>query len=210
MLEKASLELAPFPHCIILNAINNYDDLVKSRPPVPGVGNNKRFDIPARVLLDMDIDPFLRAFIEYHTSKAFYQEVDDLFELGLKGNVGVRGRDKTPIQMDCQISINTPVSEPSQVCIAHIDNPITKWAGLLYMKDPDDTAGGDLELYDCPEPEFFGKRRVANPGKPAKVVKYEANTFIGFKNQRTAVHAPTVRAKTEKTRKFINFVIDGG
>lgn len=110
--------------------------------------------------------------------------------------------------MECQLSINSPVLEESQVCIAHLDNPQTLWAGLLYMPDEDDDAGGDLEIYDCPKPEIFGKRRVKNPGKAVKVVPYKPNTFVCFKNSPISVHAPQKRRVTNKIRKFVNFGID--
>jgi len=154
------------------------------------------------------MDETWQRFINYHCSAAFYNEVNRLFGLKLTGRVGMRGRDDAKIRLDCQISINTPVTEKSQVCIAHVDNPETKFAGLLYMPDRDDNAGGNLEIYDCQEPEYFGKRRVANPGEPVKIVPYKPNVFIGFLNTPTSVHAPQARNVTNKTRKFVNFVID--
>lgn len=211
VLRKAKqVETHPFPHVVIQNALPFwlYDHLVKVRPKVEGSGSNKRFDMRAAHALNQNLDPLLAKFIEYHCSERFYQEVDSLFRLGLSGKVGMRYRDKTPIRLDCQISINTPVEEESRVCEAHVDNPETRWAGLLYMPDANDTAGGDLELFDCPNPEFYGKRRVKNPGEPVKVVQYAPNTFVCFKNSTTAVHRTTPRKPTPITRKFMNFVID--
>lgn len=206
VLRKAvKVEQKPFPHIIIENAVrlDIYNQLLALRPKVPGDKPNTRYDI--RAVNGVKMGWTWQQFIEHHCSRAFYEEVDRLFDLGLKGKVGMRYRDDTEIRMDCQISINTPnTGEPERVCIAHRDNPETKWAGLLYMGTND--AG--LEIYDC-KPEFFGKRRVSNPGEPVKTVPFNHNTFIGFKNTENAIHAPEPRTQN-KTREFVNFCIDGG
>ena len=173
-----------------------------------GAGNNKRFDLGTAEALEKDIDIQWKAFMGYHCTSLFFKEVDRLFDLNLEGSIGVRKRDGTDIQLDCQVSINTPVTEESQVCIAHRDNPETKWAGILYMKEKDDDAGGDLLIYDCPEPEWFDKRRVKNHGEPVKVVEYAPNTLFCFKNTENSIHACSARKVTSRTRKLVNFVID--
>lgn len=211
VLQKSDkIETWPYPHIVIEDALPwiLYNRLKYSMPRVEGTGSNKRYDIGAMEALSRGCNPIWRKFVEYHCSEAFYKEVNHLFDLNLAGEVGMRKRDDTPIRLDCQASINTPVKEEGQVCIAHIDNPETKWAGLLYMPDEGDDAGGDLEIYHCPVPEYFGKRRVANPGPPVSIVPYKANTFIGFVNLPHSVHAPQARKPTDFTRKFINFVVD--
>ena len=130
-------EKYPYPHLVIDDCLPTelYNQLKRTRPHFTGEGSNKRYDISAYKALEMALDPVWEEFIKYHCSEGFYKEVDALFDLGLEGEVGMRNVGRKPIRLDCQISINTPVKEESQVCIAHIDNPETKWAGLLYMPD---------------------------------------------------------------------------
>ena len=204
MLRKAkAIEAWPFPHIVIEDALPDeiYRELKQTRPLVPGEGFNKRFDISASESLEMDLPDIWREFISYHCSKDFYEEVNSLFNLNLEGKVGVRCRDRCKIEMDCQISINTPGE--GRVCIAHRDNPISRWSGLFYMGTDD--AG--LEIYDCPKPEWFGKRRVSNPGPAVKTIPFKDNIFIGFENVEHAIHAPESRDHAVQ-RHFVNFCID--
>lgn len=207
VLRKATqIEDWPFPHIVVENALPYwlYDKLKKTRPEVPHTDEqNKRFDIPAKDSLEMELDPMWKGFISYHCSQTFYDEANALFHLDLNGTAGIRRKDKSEIQMDCQISINTPSEVSGRVCIAHRDNPESRWSGLFYMGTDD--AG--LEIYDCPKPQFFGKRRVLTPGDPIKTIPFKDNTFIGFTNVVHSIHAPESRL-SEKSRKFVNFCID--
>ena len=53
------------------------------------------------------------------------------------------------VLLDAPISINTPVTNtPSSVIRGHIDKSAKLFAGLFYLRLPDDTStGGDLEIY---------------------------------------------------------------
>lgn len=81
----------PYPHIVIEDALDKdlYNYLAKTRPDVSHNGsNNKRFDIRAKDLLTMDLPTEWYEFIEYHTSREFYEEVSDFFFLP-RGSVGV-------------------------------------------------------------------------------------------------------------------------
>ena len=135
--------------------------------------SNTRYDLPAATVLgDPRLDLGLwRAFTEYHTSQEFLDEVlsklGDVIErvhpsllpaMRKKSptgtpRAGVRnfrdGKDECEIALDSQIGINSPVTEqPNSVRAAHLDNPVEIYAGLFYLRHPDDDSqGGNLEIY---------------------------------------------------------------
>lgn len=196
----------PFPHVVIDNALPEdfYKTLLETRPNVIGEGDNRRFDISAADR--KEVNAAWGLFIEYHCSEGFYKEVDSLFNLGLKGTVGMRRRDRADIRLDCQISINTPTKVGGRVCDPHYDNLETKFAGLLYMGEDD--AG--LEIYGSKDIEYYGKRRARVSHPPVRVIPFRHNRFIGFINSSTSIHSPEPRKPGAGVRKFVNFVVDYG
>ena len=56
---------------------------------------------------------------------------------------------------DCQIGINSPVSQASTVKGPHVDNRVELYAGLFYMRtDEDDSRGGSLEIFRPKDPNM--------------------------------------------------------
>lgn len=213
----------PFPLMMTGNCLPHYEELASTRPHwklIAGKNreNNKRIDVGASEALKMDIAPVWREFITYHTSQEFYgvllQHFREHFQREYpKVNfdtlkVGMRNKDYADIYLDCLISINTPVITKSTVSKPHLDHPKELWAALLYMKEPDDNAGGDLVIYDCPNPEVRGKRQVSNAVKEVITIPYAANTMVCFMNTPNAVHAVTEREVTDKPRLMVNFVLE--
>ena len=117
---------------------------------------------------------------------------------------------KSSVDMDCQISYNTPVLTKNSVRGPHIDDGAKIFGGLFYMRNPEDKAsGGDFLVYDCkgackPLPRDkikssaghnvhtqFGPSTV----KVAKKVSYAANSLVIFINSKRAVHGVTPRSR---------------
>lgn len=221
----------PFPYAGSFACLPDdiYAELAASRPPWQAIAqegaslNNKRIDMPAAALLQsVNIAPIWREFVEYHTSRDFYLQILDRFEYSFKEyhpHIGDMRKFKTAVRwsgegadiyLDCQLSINTPVKEKSTVNHPHVDNPLELWAALLYMKEPDDDAGGDLILHKCIKPPKFHGKREADLDciKPVLQIPYSPNTFISFVNSPFSIHSVTEREVTEKPRLMVNISLE--
>lgn len=208
----------PFPHIVIHDCLpwDYYAELLFHRPPgeeiARGQGQNLRFDLPAKVILQTMLDPWW-SFVHYHTSPAFLNEVVGLFPTfesvpGISSSVGPRGMGKHDINMDCQIGVNTPVKERGRVRGPHLDSPLQFFGAMLYMTDPEDTAGGDLILYRWKGVRrTYGKAEVEDQHvEEVKRVPYRANTLVMFASSADSVHGVSIREPTEHYRSLVNFI----
>jgi hypothetical protein len=221
----------PFPYAGIFNCLPEdvYAELVAKRPPWQAIAqehaeaNNKRVDLTAfAALQSKTLAPIWLDFIRYHTSHAFYLQILDNFDFYFKQyyphlgdmwkyKTAVRySLEKADIYMDCQLSINTPVKEKSTVNHPHVDNPLELWASLLYMKEPDDNAGGNLVLHKCIKPPTFHGKREADLDctKPVLQIPYTPNTYVCFVNSPMSIHSVTEREVTDKPRLMINLSLE--
>jgi len=227
------VEKEPYPHVVIENALPNdlYFSLLKSRPHWWQIApeqyeQNERYDLPSRRALMMrPLSAIWREFIAYHTSIAFWMEWSSLFGIDwriglprkkvngiaheqLLGGIGVRGWHNTLVTLDCQIGINTPVTEVSRVRGPHLDHPIELMAGMLYM--PLDNDGGDLIIYEkIKEIEIYGKSEIKDHCvREVKRVPYKKNTAVFFLNGLTAIHGVSERNVTGNPRQLVNFIVE--
>lgn len=219
----------PFPHAVAPLCLPQrvYEELVRTRPSWESIAgdrkdeNNKRIDIPAIAALQSDIAPIWKDFIEYHTSENFYKLILKKFgnvikeyypDLKLEDlKTGIRWqKEDADIYLDCQIGINTPVKEKSTVSVPHLDSPKELWAGLLYMREKNDGAGGNLLIYQCRNiPKMYGKRFFHEEDLIlVDEVEYDANTFICFVNTPLSIHAVTERDISDRPRLLVNFSIE--
>jgi len=220
-----AVEKEPYPHIVIEDAlpIELYSSLLKSRPHWWQIApeqyeQNARYDLPARRSLMMRPVPSLwKEFVAYHTSVSFWLELSSLLDLDwrmampsrkIPGGIGVRGWHKTDLTLDCQIGINTPVTEVSRVRGPHLDNPIELIAGMLYM--PLDNDGGDLIIYEkTKELEIYGKTEIKDECvREVKRVSYKKNTAVFFLNGLTAIHGVSERNVTSNPRQLVNFIVE--
>ena len=195
------------------------------------VRQNQREDICAHQALASGslVSDAWREFVQYHTSRRFFQEVIGL--LGPEINTtypllertigktlgdcatGIRfdpERDHGEISLDCQIGINTPVTTKSSVRRVHTDAVEELYAMLLYFRrEDDDFTGGDLEIYRWKE---SARRRFVGAGVEEKdaelvtTIKYEANTLIVFINSEISLHAVSDRGVTARSRRLVNII----
>ena len=178
ILQKAnnfSLELNPFPHLIIQNALPQElaNTLTKNFPisSFQANANNTRFDISASKLSEIkDLANPWKEFIKFHTSQEFFYELIKIFgnEIIKKNDryfssladlqnmrVGTRNIDSLEncdIFLDTQISINSAVQSKGAVRKVHTDHTNKLFSGLLYLRQPNDNSeGGALNLYKWKE-----------------------------------------------------------
>jgi hypothetical protein len=220
--------LEPFPYIIVDNVFEPsvYAKLEAEYPfeyridGYSGFANNSRYQISAvDGLRGSRLSPLWQEFVRYHTSKDFYTEVSDLFSVAIKKyypnllqnpEVGVRFKDtKADMWMDCQPGINSPVTAVSSVKGPHLDHQDELFAGLFYLRHPDDTStGADLEIYKTTKKVLYHGARFADPRAVEKVatVAYVPNRLVLFLNTIDSIHGVSPRSVTPFTRRLVNVV----
>lgn len=229
-----------------------YENLVKNYPSLKEISishneiiknknkNNSRYNMNAGYSLkNSKISKEWKDFISYHTSNNFYREILKLFKKDIKNiypnienklgkklkelKTNIRfDNNKKDVALDCQISINSPVTTSSRVIGLHVDNQNKLFSGLLYFRDKDDNSvGGDLEIYkfndDYPKINNLDfnkyKNKLSNleQKKSRKIkkidtIKYEKNVLVFFINSKKSLHSVSIREKTDYNRKFVNFI----
>jgi hypothetical protein len=199
---------------------------------------NARYDLPAsQVISSPSLELGIwREFVEYHTSQEFLDEV--LLKLGDfisishpnlisllqaksptgKPRSGIRRlsdqSENCEIALDCQVGINSPVTQkPSSVRSAHLDDAVELYAGLFYLRHPEDAGtGGDLEIYAWKDParKVIGEHNaIAGDIVAVKnVVTYGANKFALLLNSLDGIHGVTVRNVTPFPRRLVNIIAE--
>lgn len=192
--------------------------------------SNGRFNYLTKEIFEDDrITPLWKEFIAQHTSNEFLRELLDLFQDSIAQlypdferkygsfadlKAGIREIDSfqtADVLLDALLSINTPVTtKPTSVRRAHVDLPDKLFAGLFYMRDPNDTStGGDLEIYRFKTKKPYGFTNCEISDKYVeyvKTIKYERNVLVLLINSAYSLHGVTVRSLTDSTRYFVNLV----
>jgi hypothetical protein len=201
--------------------------------PGPLENNRAYRKATPEVLAQTEVPTIWKDFLAYHCSRAFFDEFcerwgEDIARLhpALKENfgkplhefsVGVRGSGKAEdptnecydLVLDCQVSVNSPVLEPSSVRGPHLDSPRKLFNGLLYFRHPEDAStGGDLEFYrfKCGRRPHKWSAIDPDPVELAYAVPYRANTLVMFINSPAALHGVSPRSVTPMPRRYVNFL----
>jgi hypothetical protein len=224
----------PLEEDIYLKLVTEFPSIATLSKGVDNKGmdlsSNKRLHYLAKESLsDNQITPLWKEFIALHTSNTFFQEFLHLFKQHIlqmypnfeneygsfatlkSGLRKVDAFETADVLLDALISINTPVvTKPTAVRRAHIDLPDKLFAGLFYMRDPQDTStGGDLEIYKFKNDKPYGFRKCESAARYVeyvKTIKYERNVLVLFINSLYSLHGVTVRAVTNYPRYFVNLV----
>jgi len=236
---RANIESDPFPHVVVDDALDPelYAELAASFPPNdafvrggPLESNTPYFLNAERSLPDESISPRWREFVRRHTSSEFFDEVVTLFgptirllhpRLSLDGvRTSVRrraagredARRRADFALECQLVWGSPVAHPSRAHPVHVDRSCALYAGLLYMRHPDDDAtGGDLELYRFRSAaRAYNERRFVDDSlvERVKTIPYAPNRLVFFIHHAEALHAVSVRSATPHPRLHVNFVAE--
>ena len=235
--QKIDVAKDPFPHLIVYEPIEDVTclQLLAEYPDMNTIthgrlySDNKRFSYSASYALSNEaISPLWKRLVQTHVSTDFLKDIVTLFDDDIRAiypwfedkigkletlRAGIRHLDNfatADVLLDAQICINTPVKKASSVRGVHVDLPNKLFAGLFYLKHPEDTStGGDLNIY-----RFRGKRNCFQKAGVAnlrnlelvKTVKYERNVFIFFLNSIEALHGVSIRSETEIPRYLFNLV----
>lgn len=222
---KDDLIMDPCPYFCIHDALPQalYDQLISEYPEEHMMQDGKR-NFQARryrqhEITEGTVSPLWKEFIAYHNTKQYKDRVLDLFEPALEkyykafaqelrnADVSERHTGKPgTVQMEVQFVLNGLQEET--VRTPHLDNSRELFAGLLYMRKPEDAStGGDIYVFKklVPRPEYTGIREVNKEQvQSAGCVPYRANTMILFLNTHDTIHGVTPRVGSNCVRRYIN------
>lgn len=230
VLSNVTMYEYPYPMAIAKPCLPEdiYAELAATRPSWETIAgdkrdlDNKRVDICGmRAYVDENTPQIWKDFLSYHMSPAFYVQIVNRFNGFFeqyypdrdftKYKPAPRNSDvEGDIYLDCQIGINTPAKTRSTVSKPHLDGPESVWAAMLYMKEPDDDAGGHLRFHKCRDlPVEIGERIIDEKGLiDGPKVMYNPNTFVAFVNSPFSIHSVSPREVTDKPRLFVNFTLE--
>lgn len=227
---KADLNMDPFPHVVIENALPEpiYKQLLDEFPEQAVIDRGGLFDghthrlLAPDVINAKDVPGIWEEFFKFHVSQQCYREAIELLEPALasfypekldairKARTAVRNVRNSDIELDCQFVLNRPNEDTSRT--THLDNPRELYAMLLYVRPPEDTAnGGDLQIYRTRH-DHVGMTgvREANPDdlEWVKDVTYAANKLVLFLNTPKSFHGVSVREPGNCNRRSINIIAE--
>ena len=239
---KTDVFTDPYPYIVVkdvlddalctqlIEEIPSTDILKDGRDPNAGY---ERFNYPASLIRENPkVSELWQQFIRLHSSDVFMHQVLDLmgehilqaypdFEERFRPlsdfKSGVRKVDQFPdvdMLLDAQISMNSSVENPlKRIKRPHIDRPQVLFAGLFYMRHPEDNStGGNLEIYRFKKNQPGGfdpndKQHVDdNYVEIVNTVQYERNVLVLFLNSLNSLHGVTGRSSTPVPRYFVNLI----
>lgn len=213
--------------------------LIKEFPPVSVLAKDRK-EVPENTRLDYtisdvrndssQISTLWQEFMEANAGEEFVADIFRLFgpeiktlypqyaeyvDNGSAPGSGIRVVDQFDENMllaDANIGANTPITsgQASSVRTAHVDDPRKLWAGLFYLRHPEDTSeGAEFVIYkykDGVTPTFTRQQINMNDVEEVVRVPYQTNTLVLFLNSFNAVHGVTPRGVAPHTRMFLNIV----
>jgi len=229
----------PYPHAWVEEALPEsvYRELEETLPVdlvksigsydiggTSGDGGNFRYK-SAAALTDRRIPDIWLEFFEYHTSEEYFRSVISLFErqiaeqfpqyldLLTTEKVALRGQGQaTTLVTDCQYVIHEALGNEKTTRTPHLDNPIEIYAGLLYMKHPDDeSTGGNFTVHEVIKPiskinREAGREVDEEHHRIYAEVPYKRNSYAMFLNVLDSVHSVTPRRNAKLDRVSINII----
>ena len=251
--EREDVHMKPFPHLVIREALPQdiYGRVDSNFPPSAvfqqlnrfrTVSSGKqtfgkenfRYDILPQEIRDFLPEPY-PSILEYHSSCAFFLEVLDLFEEGIRRfrpefyrslnkkslcSEWSEERNNTSSKDDLLITMRVGINSPSKVVSSnkgpHIDRMSEIFGSLLYVRNGSDkTVGGDFHIHSCKERcakicnILRNTKQLESPLlKMVKTIKYEANTLVFFINSPLSVHSVGLRHPGEFNRQFLSIYGD--
>jgi len=224
----------PYPYMCMDKCLpqDYYNELAAARPDWKRIArdkagkNNVRVDMHSmEIISNADMPMIWREFVSFHTSQEFFKQWCRVFAplvnayypwlewaLGKPLNqctVSPRSGPDADLYLECQLSVNTPVTKQCCTIGPHLDNPEEIYGSMLYMNDGDQEHEGVLEIYNTTDkPHIYGKRLIDNPGEVVHFIPYRANRYIGFINSPYSVHGVSKRNVTDRARLMVNLSLE--
>jgi len=216
----------PWPHIIIENALPEevHNELRDSVPTEQVMKQRVRDHHGKRVYKAQEIisdgyplSNILKEFMEYHLSREFFDKVFDIFEPWSK-NAPIRKeqiklvdrRRADNVSANCYTDFNFAFHPPENNVsnrTPHTDNEKEIYAGLLYLKHPEDkSTGGDFCIHKAGSLKMNKMREYASPGPIINSCPYKSNNFVMFWNGIDTQHSVSPRQGAEHPRWSINMI----
>lgn len=228
----ADIDPHPFPHVVIDEAVSpeTYRELAATMPVAETIlhgrepENNEPFRLTGSEVLALPRCDAWHAFVRAHTSRDFFNDVLRVFGATIRAlhaqldaldtlRTSLRfGEPFADVALDCQITWGAPVTHSTRAHRVHVDRTVALYAGLLYMRLPeDDATGGDLELYRFrARPRIFEEGRYVDEARVelVKTIPYAANRLVFFIHSPDALHGVSARSATPHPRLHVNFLAE--
>jgi|TARA_R110000803_G_scaffold36453_2_gene78236 hypothetical protein len=219
----------PYPHIYIENALPDdvYAELEKEFP-VELIKNNtelleghthRYFANDVLNKPKFEVAKIWEDFFNYHTSQEYYNKIISIFPDAFAPTFKDRqtsirwSGENTPMVTDTQFVVHRPHDTTTRTI--HLDNPIEIYAGLFYLRQPEDNStGGEFLIYKT-NPiktvyEKSGRELLAEePKELVKTIPYKANSFVMFVNSNKAAHGVSPRSNATHDRLSINIIAEG-
>ena len=223
---KKNLRYKPYPHLYIENALpeNIHNELLRTLPSERldqqegiDIHNKLRWLLSDIITEDYPVSKIWKEFIDYHTSKEFFEKVFNVFDrvscdapIKLPNIVltdrGVEENKDANAFTDFSFVKHPPINGISNRT-PHSDNIKEIYAGLLYLKYPKDkSTGGDFCIHEQKDNIMNEKREYFTPGRIVKKIPYVSNNFVMFWNGRYAQHSVSPRQGAKYPRWSINTI----
>lgn len=219
------LTVKPFVHCVGELPKDAYEALEEAWPEKDVILNGREGDNilymyqAHQSLMENKLPPIWRDFVEYHTSKPFFDELIKWAGIHIfsksphlhnyPDTAGVRYRDKTSVQMEAQFCIDTPATTKKSVKEMHVDNPLEFYKFLLRFPGNGYAKNGELELGKWKKkPKFFTgdvHKNLSKKGSYDVIATVPNKGIVFFLNDVNALHAVTQR-KSRQYRRYFNIV----
>ena len=223
-LAQANFSIEPFPHWHIPNFFPRdlYQYLVSNLP------SSKDIHHYSNHLSDYEQNTSYR--LELPTANSLYHQLDALFDLWSEERTEILEFIKSlPLDISTRYSndvllhsfsradfrASSPVNQTRTTQLGpHCDNPKEVFAGLVYLRYPNDTSfGGDLDLFELREssPSRFMSNNRRIPGKfiqLSKTIRYAENSAVFFIPTEYSIHGVSIRNPTNFERRLINLSIE--
>lgn len=240
-LDASDIEMEPFPHIMARNVVDRdlLQRLIAEFPDFRQFSDftetdNTRLTLYRAQASGSDIvSPLWREFLETNSDREHLLHFARIFGDAFKHchphasvfidkiealSVGLKSRDtfqECQLLLNAAMDVNTPIrGAASSVRGPHVDSVKKAWVALFYLRDEDESVGGDLELYRLKPGHslagnvFDGSHIRSDCLELVKTVPYEANTLFIAVNSAHAIHGVSPRQPTPHARKFMTFNCD--
>lgn len=221
-----SVKSDPYPHVIIENALPEkiHNELLKTLPEqridqqVPRDDHKKlTWHVTEIKQEQWPISNVWRDFIEYHCSEKFFFDVLNVFDKWSdslpisKDKIEVQDRSKDKSTNGNAYTDFSMVKHPPENNVSnrtpHNDNEKEIYAGLLYLKYPEDkSTGGGFAIHKADDLGMTKQRVFYKPGPIVKVCPYRSNQFVMFWNTKRSQHSVEPRQDAKHPRWSINMI----
>jgi hypothetical protein len=220
------VESDPYPHILIKEALpeqyhrelrNTLPDNILDQQETRDHHGKLTYHVKQMIDDGWPISNIWREFVEYHSSKEFAYKVFDAFDKWSRqlpitpNNITLQERHDPNSPIGNCFTDFSMVKHPPENNVSnrtpHLDNEKEIYAGLWYVKLPEDNStGGGFNIHKAVDLSINKKREFDKPGSIVNTCPYESNNFVMFWNSKQAQHSVEPRKNAEHPRWSFNMI----